>query len=94
MNFELAKGFMEYQNYQQVDLLLSNLHKEYPHYPALPEAYLLLAKVLYEKLNKQQQALEVMEYLVARFQSHPRFALMDKVWKALGGKPKQDFMVD
>lgn len=94
MSFELAKGFMENQNYQQVEALLGNLHKEHPHYPALPEAYLLLARVLYEKLNKQQQALEVMEYLVTRFQSHPRFALMDKVWRALGGKPKQDFMVD
>jgi tetratricopeptide (TPR) repeat protein len=84
---------MEKQEYEQVIGLLSGLHKDNPHFAALPEAYLLLSKVLFEKMGRQQEALETVEYLVARFQKHPRFELIDKVWRALGGKPKQDFII-
>lgn len=93
VSFDLAKVFMEKQEYEQVVILLKNLHKDNPHFVALPEAYLLLSKVLFEKLGQQQEALETMEYLVTRFQKHPRFALIDKVWRSLGGKPKQDFIL-
>lgn len=93
VSFDLAKSFMEKQEYEQVIGLLSGLHKGNPHFAALPEAYLLLSKVLFEKMGRQQEALETVEYLVARFQKHPRFELIDKVWRALGGKPKQDFII-
>ena len=93
MNFDLAKAFMETGGYQQVVDLLTDLHKEHPHFVALPEAYLLLSRVLYEKMNNQPLALETVEYLVNRFQKHPRFELIDKVWRSLGGKPKQDFII-
>ncbi|HRH92491.1 MAG TPA: hypothetical protein PLW01_11330, partial [Agitococcus sp.] len=93
MNFDLAKAFMETGDYQRVVDLLTDLHKEHPHFVALPEAYLLLSRVLYEKMNNQPLALETVEYLVNRFQKHPRFELIDKVWRSLGGKPKQDFII-
>ncbi|HNA21598.1 MAG TPA: hypothetical protein PLN40_09320, partial [Agitococcus sp.] len=93
MSFDLAKAFMETGDYQRVVDLLTDLHKEHPHFVALPEAYLLLSKVLYEKMNNQPLALETVEYLVNRFQKHPRFELIDKVWRSLGGKPKQDFII-
>lgn len=93
VSFDLAKSFMEKQQYEQVIVLLHGLHKDNPHFVALPEAYLLLSKVLFEKFGRQQEALETIEYLVARFQKHPRFELIDKVWRALGGKPKQDFII-
>lgn len=93
MRFELAKICVDYQQYDLVSELLRHLHKEYPHYAHLPEAYLLLAKVLHERLNASTEALEVMEYLALRFQKHPRYALIDKFWRMLGGKPKEDFVL-
>lgn len=93
MRFTLAKVSAEYQYYELACDLLRQLHKEYPHYAELPEAYLLLAKLLHEKLNNSPEALEVMEYLALRFQKHPRYALIDKFWRALGGKPKEDFVL-
>lgn len=93
MRFNLATACMENQHYELACELLRQLHKEHPHYPQLPEAYLLLAKVLHEKLNASAEALEAMEYLASRFQKHPRYALIDKVWRALGGKPKEEFLM-
>ena len=93
MRYTLAKVSAEHQHYELACDLLRQLHKEYPHYAELPEAYLLLAKLLHEKFNNSREALETMEYLALRFQKHPRYALIDKFWRALGGKPKEDFVL-
>ena len=68
------------------------MHKDSPHYANLPESYLLLAKLLYDKQNEKHEALEILEYLVLRFKKHPRYAVMEHFWRQLGGKPKSDFM--
>jgi tetratricopeptide (TPR) repeat protein len=93
MSFNLAKACAEAQNYDLASELLCDLHKEFPHYPQLAEAYLLRAKLLHEKLNATTEALATMEYLVGRFQKHPRYALIEDFWRSLGGKPKQDFIL-
>ena len=93
MRFNLAKACVDNQHYELGCDLLRQLHKEYPHYPQLPEAYLLLAKVLHEKLNAAAEALEAMEYLALRFQKHARYELIERFWRSLGGKPKEDFVL-
>lgn len=93
MRFSLAKACAEAQNYDLASELLGDLHKEFPHFPQLAEAYLLRAKLLHEKLNASTEALATMEYLVGRFQKHPRYALIEEFWRSLGGKPKQDFIL-
>jgi len=55
---------------------------------------MLRAKLQHEKLGQSAQALEVMDFLVARFQKHPRYEAMRSYWKQLGGRdPGTDFMV-
>lgn len=93
MRFNLAKACVDNQHYELARDLLRHLHKEYPHYPQLPEAYLLLSKVLHEKLKASTEALETMEYLASRFQKHPRYELIERFWRSLGGKPKEDFIL-
>jgi tetratricopeptide (TPR) repeat protein len=93
MRFHLAKACVDNQYYELARDLLRQLHKEYPHYPQLPEAYLLLSKVLHEKLKASTEALETMEYLASRFQKHPRYDLIERFWRSLGGKPKEDFIL-
>jgi tetratricopeptide (TPR) repeat protein len=93
MRFNLAKACVDNQHYELARDLLRHLHKEYPHYPQLPEAYLLLSKVLHDKLKASTEALETMEYLASRFQKHPRYELIERFWRSLGGKPKEDFIL-
>lgn len=92
MCFELAKACAEQKDFPRAVSLLKDMHKDSPHYANLPEAYLLLAKLLYDKQNEKHEALEILEYLVLRFKKHPRHAQIEHFWRQLGGKPKSDFM--
>ena len=92
MCFELAKACAEQKDYPRAVSLLRDMHKDSPHYANLPEAYLLLAKLLYDKMNEKHDALEILEYLVLRFKKHPRHPQIEHFWRQLGGKPKNDFM--
>lgn len=91
--FDLAKMCAEQQDYQRAADLLRKMHHSYPHYANLPEAYLLLAKLLNDKLGEKFEAIEVLEYLVLRYQTHPRFQVIQSYWRELGGKPKEDFLM-
>lgn len=91
--FDLAKLCVEQQDYPRAVRLLRKMHQDYPNYANLPEAYLLLAKLLNDKLGENHEALEILEYLVLRFKKHPRFEFIQDYWRSLGGKPKEDFML-
>ncbi len=93
MCFDLAKSCAEQKDYARAVSLLKDMHKDAPNHANLPEAYLLLAKLLYDKLDEKQEALAVLEYLVLRFKKHPRYQQMEHFWRQLGGKPKDDFMI-
>ncbi|HEX5359981.1 MAG TPA: tetratricopeptide repeat protein [Fluviicoccus sp.] len=90
----LAKVCAEFREFGRAVQLLDGMHQTSPHFPQLPEAYMLRAKLLHEKLGQSSQALETMEYLVTRFQKHPRYELMRTYWKQLGGQDSGgDFLV-
>ncbi len=91
MCFDLAKACSELNDYPRAVSLLRNLHKDYPLYTNMADAYFMLAMLLNEKLQEKHEALEVMDYIMARFKKHPRFELMRSYWHQLGGKQKTDF---
>ena len=51
--------------------LLNNLHSDFPAYEGIPDAYLLVAKILCEKFNQDAKARQVLEFLQQRYPSHP-----------------------
>lgn len=94
VTYDLARTCVEFREFARAAALLDGLHQTSPHFPQLPEAYMLRAKLQHEKLGQSAQALEVMDFLVARFQKHPRYEAMRSYWKQLGGRdPGTDFMV-
>ena len=93
LTFDLAKSCAEQKDYARAAFLLKDMHKDAPNHANLPEAYLLLAKLYYDKLDEKQEALAILEYLVLRFKKHPRYQQMEQFWRQLGGKPKDDFML-
>ncbi|WP_130415037.1 tetratricopeptide repeat protein [Fluviicoccus keumensis] len=88
--FDLAKACVECREFARAAALLDGMHQTAPHFPQLPEAYMLRAKLLSDKLGQSAAALDVMEYLVTRFQKHPRYESMRGFWKQLGGKDVSD----
>lgn len=89
--YDLARACVELREFAKAASLLDGMHQMSPHFPLLPEAYMLRAKLLHEKLGQSAQALEVMEYLVGRFRKHPRFENMKSYWQQLGGKAQEEY---
>ncbi|MCG6887287.1 MAG: hypothetical protein LJE74_08770 [Proteobacteria bacterium] len=68
--------------------LLNNLHGDFPAYEAIPDAYLLVAKILCEDFNQDAKARQVLEFLQQKYSSHPSMpqvmeymAMMDALGK-------------
>ncbi len=56
--------------------LLNNLHRDFPDYPGIPEAYLLVARILSEKFNQDDRARQVLDFIETRYPDTP---LLDEV---------------
>lgn len=47
--------------------LLNNLHKDHPSYSEIPEAYLLAAKIMSDKLNQHDKAINILRFVLDKY---------------------------
>ena len=66
--FKLAKALSEKGKARESLRLLFNMHKTFPDFAGIPEAYLLVAKMLSENLNNDEQAKVYLDYVIKK---HP-----------------------
>lgn len=64
--------------------LLNKLHSDFPAYEAVPDAYLLVAKILCENFNQDARARQVLEFLQQRYPSHPSLARVKDYLSLMG----------
>lgn len=69
--YEIANQLYRSGQYKPVIALLNNLHIDFPEYSRIPEAYLLVAKILCDKLNNDTKARQVLDFLRSRFPESP-----------------------
>jgi hypothetical protein len=65
--------------------LLSNLHVDFPGYAGIPDAYLLVAKILCESFNEDEKARQVLEFLQSKYPAHPRISQVNDYMKIISG---------
>jgi hypothetical protein len=68
---ELAKVFRHNGQPKHAMTLLNNLHKDFPTYDNVPQAYLMVAQMLCEKFNEDARAKQVLEFVLKNYPSHP-----------------------
>ena len=68
---ELAKVFRHNGQPKLAMTLLNNLHKDFPTYDNVPQAYLMVAQMLCEKFNEDARAKQVLEFVLKNYPSHP-----------------------
>lgn len=51
--------------------VLNNLHKDFPAYDNVPQAYLMVAQMLCEQFNEDARARQVLEFVLQNYASHP-----------------------
>lgn len=79
VRLDMAQAFEQQGDYKLAVHVLNGLHKDHPHYPGLPIAYLLAARLLAEKLNLPQKALALVEFLHGRYRNHRSFAEINQM---------------
>ena len=65
--FKLAKALSETGRARESLRLLFNMHKTFPDFAGIPEAYLLVAKMLSENLNNDEQAKVYLDYVIKKY---------------------------
>ncbi len=79
VRLDLAMAFEQQGDYKLAVHILSGLHKDHAQYPGLPEAYLLAARLLAEKLAMPQKALALVQFLQGRYRNHRLFADINRM---------------
>lgn len=68
---ELATLFRHNGQHKLAMALLNNLHKDFPNYDNVPQAYLMVAQILCEQFNEDERARQVLEFVLKYYPSHP-----------------------
>jgi hypothetical protein len=61
--------------------VLNNLHRDFPAYEGIPDAYLLVARLLCENFNQDAKARQVLEFLEKKYPDDPRMAQVQEYRK-------------
>lgn len=87
--YDLAISFERLGDYKMAVHMLSGMHKDSPHYARLPDAYLLAARILSERLNLPQKGLALVQFLAGRFHTHKSYPDIQAALQSLTAQAKQ-----
>lgn len=65
--FELAKQLNQNGHSQAAIKLITNLHIDFPDFNQIPEAYLMVSKILCERLGNDKQAKNILTFLLQKY---------------------------
>lgn len=65
--------------------LLTDLHVDFPGYEGIPQAYLLVAKIMCESFNEDEKARQVLNFLQNKYPTHPRMPEVKEYMKIISG---------
>lgn len=83
---DLALAFERLGDYKLAVHVLNGMHKDSPHYARLPEAYLLAARLLAEKLALPQKGLALVQFLDGRFKTHKSYPEIQKALREISAQ--------
>lgn len=91
VRLDMAQAIERVGDYKLAVHVLNGLHKDNPHFPALPTAYLMAARLLADQLGMPQKGLALVQFLHGRFRNHRSFpeiqkALTDLTARVPGGQ--------
>jgi len=68
---EMAKYLRQNNQGKLAMAILDNLHRDFPSFERVPEAYLIVAQLLAEKFNDDERAMQVLEFVIKNYPAHP-----------------------
>jgi len=68
--YEMAYTLYGMRAFREAFTLINGFHKRYPRHQDIPKIYLLMAKLLCEELQEEQQAMKVIKFLQGHYPGH------------------------
>lgn len=87
VRLDLAQAFERVGDFKLAVHILNGLHKDNPHFAALPTAYLMAARLLSTELGMPQKGLALVQFLHGRFRNHRSFPEIQKMLGELQRSP-------
>ncbi|VAW97698.1 hypothetical protein MNBD_GAMMA23-600 [hydrothermal vent metagenome] len=66
----MASVFVNSSKHRLAMHLLNNLHKDHPAYSEIPEAYLMVARIMSDQFNQDDKAINILEFVLERYQQN------------------------
>lgn len=82
---DMAKYLRQNNQGKLAMAILHNLHRDFPSFERVPEAYLIVAQLLAEKFNDDQRAIQVLEFIVKNYPAHPLRSEVEEYLKIIRG---------
>ena len=82
---EMAKYFREKSKYKLATAILNDLHRDFPSFDGVPQAYLIVAQTLCEQFNDDERAQKILEFVIKNYPSHPLVPDMQEYLKIVKG---------
>lgn len=85
VRLDMAEAFQRVGDFKLAVHILNGLHKDSPHFAALPAAYLMAARLLTTELGMPHKALALVQFLHGRYRNHRSFPDIQKMLTELQG---------
>lgn len=79
VRLDMAQAFERVGDFKLAVHVLNGLHKDNPHFPSLPTAYLMAARLLADQLGMPQKGLALVQFLHGRYRNHRSFPEIQKM---------------
>lgn len=82
---EMAKYLRKKSKYKLATAILNDLHRDFPSFDGIPQAYLIVAQTLCEQFNDDERAEKILEFVIKNYSSHPLRPEVEEYLKIVKG---------
>ncbi len=82
---EMAKYFRKKSKYKLATAVLNELHRDFPSFDGIPQAYLIVAQTLCEQFNDDERARKILEFVIKNYGAHPQIPEIQEYLKIVKG---------
>lgn len=82
---EMARYYKAKSKYKLATAVLNDLHREFPTFDGIPQAYFIVAQILCEQFNEDDRAVKILEFVIKNYPSHPLKQELEEYLKIIKG---------
>lgn len=82
---EMARYYKAKSKYKLATAVLNDLHRDFPTFDGIPQAYFIVAQILCEQFNEDDRAVKILEFVIKNYPAHPLKQELEEYLKIVKG---------